>query len=1293
MFIVMALGMALGIFVRIGQTQVSEKDTPAHDTANTRDSMVKVVHVNSSADNTTCVEKDVKSRYYVCQTLEAAYQSIANQSAADQSIEIMIQDVEPVTLSSVITFNNLSSIKLTAASSDTRSTIQCDILNSSVATGFEFLNIQNITIENLNICHCGTYRQYSKKGISFKDTKHFIFRAAIHVENSTNILVADVRLIHNNGAGLVILDGHGGIVTISRCIFENNKIPEEDMHKEERYAGGGGVLVIAQKDTGNQTEFMFHDCQFLNNSQTVDRNQIFLTTFGVPLPGSGHGGGLEIRLKENASYNSFTIINCNFSTNTAFSGAGLAVTMRWESHNNSVIIRNSTFVENGCQEGSGNGGGALFGYMYKSDGSAPVKGNDNIISITDVIFRENCAEGGGGTAIYSSYGKYRKSNNTVVFSNCSWIANKARVGAAMDVSPRIADRLSSGLLPPIKLIDCKFINNEVTVKTQGIQQAVGIGTFYSSLLDIKFQSSVKFLNNSGSAFIIVNAVADFRSCDAEFTNNTGVQGGAIALIGTSSMITGQDYDCTMNFTQNKASDSGGAIYSFLVDEHDITMSRNCFINYFPDVSIWNTSFIFEGNVANNYGHSIYATSLLPCRTRYNQTQTFIMSCENFQYLDNETKNQIATDVAGFEIAGNQPFQLIPGEKHNLSVTLVDDMNQTVKTSVSASIESENSHTLKVDETSSCVSGNSITLLGESEARGKLLMQTISSRKISFQVNITLTQCPPGLILQWNACRCDVHSYVGLMRCSDDQLQAYITQGFWAGYVNKSKLATTLCPLGFCSYIKSKSFLLPRNVSELDKLMCGPNRTGILCGKCTLGHTVYYNSPFYSCRVAELCKYGWLFYLLSELVPVTILFIIVLTFNISFTSGGINGFILFSQLLDTLLLDGSGAIEIHPKIRSITWGYHVFYGLFSLNFFNIEPLSFCLWKGATVLDVLAFKYVTIAYSLVLIVSVIMFMRHCAPKLLGKHYKISVLRNSVIHGISAFVMVCYAQCVKVSLRILYRKVLQGRNGEQVYPTRVWLSGEIEYFSRQHLPYAVVAILFLITVGIVPPVLLIAYPLLNKIMAFCRVDESYPVVSLSKKIPIYKLKPLLDSFQGCFKDDLRFFAGLYFLYRWIGLVAYVAAVTTGAFYAAIEAGLVLILLIHAILRPYESQWHNTIDTLLLSNLVLINGYTAFDYYYSIVYAEEVRKKTTLTTNTSIQLVLIYLPILLYLISFVWAISTKLYLKWSCKMKKREGTDGQDCIPLEDFPARLLDDIECEESSERLHVDYESFIDRDTY
>ena len=57
--------------------------------------------------------------------------------------------------------------------------------------------------------------------------------------------------------------------------------------------------------------------------------------------------------------------------------------------------------------------------------------------------------------------------------------------------------------------------------------------------------------------------------------------------------------------------------------------------------------------------------------------------------------------------------------------------------------------------------------------------------------------------------------------------------------------------------------------------------------------------------SSLCNYGILFYFLSELLPLTLLFITILVMNISFTSGAVNGFILFAQVIDLLYIDAYG----------------------------------------------------------------------------------------------------------------------------------------------------------------------------------------------------------------------------------------------------------------------------------------------------------------------------------------------------------------------------------------------------
>ena len=351
------------------------------------------------------------------------------------------------------------------------------------------------------------------------------------------------------------------------------------------------------------------------------------------------------------------------------------------------------------------------------------------------------------------------------------------------------------------------------------------------------------------------------------------------------------------------------------------------------------------------------------------------------------------------------------------------------------------------------------------------------------------------------------------------------------------------------------------------------------------------------------------------------FITVLVLNISFTSGAINGFIFFAQLLDTLNVDAFGIITYPPAISILSQGYQVIYGFFNLDFFNIDALSFCLWSSTTALDMLAFKYITIVYALLLVVSVVLLTHRCGGRYFGKCCRITKLKTSVIHGISTFLVICYAQCIKVSLTLLqgYTYALQRGNRMNV-PTVVFLNANLPYFTGRHLLYAIPALFFLLTLGIVPPLLLLAYPLLNKMLALCGIEDSKLVNCTSKFLPIGSLKPLLDSFQGCFKDNLRFFAGLYFIYRWIPFIVDANTYSNSTFYLIVEIVLVSILTLHAVCQPYVIQAHNVVDILLLFNLAIINAISFGNYYRSRNYGQ--RRQNETDAWSAVQLVLIYLP-----------------------------------------------------------------------
>ena len=139
------------------------------------------------------------------------------------------------------------------------------------------------------------------------------------------------------------------------------------------------------------------------------------------------------------------------------------------------------------------------------------------------------------------------------------------------------------------------------------------------------------------------------------------------------------------------------------------------------------------------------------------------------------------------------------------------------------------------------------------------------------------------------------------------------------------------------------------------------------------------------------------------------------------------------------------------------------------------------------------------------------------------------------------------------------------DEVY---TYVSPDIEYFHGRHLAYAIVAMLFTIVIVIGLPLLLALEPFLNS------------------KINFVKVKPLLDQFQGCYKDKYRYFAAYYMICRLL-IITIIIANSSNDFifrYLLITACVVMDL-IHQILRPYSDSLLNIFDGIILHLLVLVS------------------------------------------------------------------------------------------------------------
>ena len=529
------------------------------------------------------------------------------------------------------------------------------------------------------------------------------------------------------------------------------------------------------------------------------------------------------------------------------------------------------------------------------------------------------------------------------------------------------------------------------------------------------------------------------------------------------------------------------------------------------------------------------------------------------------------------------------------------------------------------------------------------------------LGMTSSECPPGFSNKDKGnCTCAASDYLGIWKCN--KTRAYVIHGYWVGYCNEEKsthkICTGRCPPGFCAYNDTSDeeglYLLPANASELDGFICGPTRTGTLCGNCTDGYSVYYHSWPYKCGPNHNCHLGLLFYFLSELLPLTVLFITVIIFNISFTSGATTGFIFFAQVIDSISVDANGIIQTSSSISAVRSAQRFVYRLFNLYFFSLDDLSFCLWEGATMQNVMLMKYVTIVFALGLVLCAFFVMNVCRC---NRCLVARTFRRTLIHGISAFFIMCYAQCCMVSFMFLCSSGLINQ-GLKVEREVFFFSGELEYLRGEHLKYAIPAIVFFITLSILP-CLLIAYPLSGKVLGFCNLSESRLINRITRLIPIQ----LLDSFQSCFKDNLRFFAGLYFFYRMFAAAAYAFADSLTLFYAVAELQLIVILVIHAVVQPYKKRWHNVVDALMFANLAIINGLTLYNFAKTTERNDdEHTTKRVINSMSIIQLILSFLPII-YIASYVvFQIFTE-FRRWQSNCQEhrlaREEFDDYDSLP----------------------------------
>ena len=515
-----------------------------------------------------------------------------------------------------------------------------------------------------------------------------------------------------------------------------------------------------------------------------------------------------------------------------------------------------------------------------------------------------------------------------------------------------------------------------------------------------------------------------------------------------------------------------------------------------------------------------------------------------------------------------------------------------------------------------------------------------------ELNVKLQYCPPGYIFNTTTRTCNCNPYLikllekGILRCVEGTYEASVFIGFCVSRENgTSALLVTRCP--FANNVQPFNKIKQNSTGKAT--FCSEiKREGKLCGKCTNNYGVSVFSDTFKCIPCNGNHLQYAVeYLAVEFIPTTAFFMIILYFHIGITTGPANGFIFFSQMVTTPLeilyvRFGLKILFLNNHENNGKYFSNIMadvivdpYCIWNLEFFRIFHPNICFSPNLRVIHILALRYISAIYPLLLLgfayIIIELQARNIRPivwlwKVICfpcvRWRRVWKAKTSIIDAFATCVLLSYNKFMYVSLLLLSRsKVYSDQNGAKPVLN---FDPTIEFMTGKHIPFAILAVIIIIMFGILPPFLLTFYQF-----------QPFQAFLESCKLRRQGLQQFIAAFQGCYKDgtngkiDSRFFAGLYFIFRFIVLLINALAedILTGLVSLTVVS--MVFVFLCAVIQPYKKRIYNIVDSFCFGLLGLI---TVLQLYIYINLQETIE----LSRIFLFYYFLLYIP-LLYIVCYV--------------------------------------------------------------
>ena len=378
-----------------------------------------------------------------------------------------------------------------------------------------------------------------------------------------------------------------------------------------------------------------------------------------------------------------------------------------------------------------------------------------------------------------------------------------------------------------------------------------------------------------------------------------------------------------------------------------------------------------------------------------------------------------------------------------------------------------------------------------------------------------------------------------------------------------------------------------------------NRKSNLCSRCKEGYGVAIYSGSWYCSRCTLGGYAWLLYITLETVPVTVFFLAVVFFNVRATSPPMTGFIMFNQIMITILRNQIimvPLLKMYPKAKYFVNIGCTLSGIWNLDFFRDTLPPFCITYHLTNFGVVLVRGLFVLYPFLLVlISVAGIKLHnrgfrpivslCRPihQYFARHRRAFNANASLVDAVATFLLLSYSKLATGFLyffRWVNVHILCG-NASTYTSYYILPNGHDELWKI--ILFCIVSLVVLA----LPSILLTVYPIkrFRKCLAYTRLNDWQP------------LHMFVERFQGDYKDgtrgtyDYRFISGMYLIFRIAFLLPIDSSYIARGPYVMLSLVLFLFMaLLFALFRPYKMNYMNILESLIFILCCLI----CLCYYY---------------------------------------------------------------------------------------------------